>query len=306
VTSTPPPHPAAAAAAAINWHLAGSLVSLRAGVNAHWPKRDKASDGGIGDPRHAALGAGSDHNPWLNHTVRAYDFDVDGIDEAWLAEQLRLAGLHGDRRLAGRTGSTDDNGYVILNRHITTPDFSRWVPYDGDPHTGHLHVSVTRDPAGYDDASPWAFLHVPLHAPARGTVPPAAAPAPGHDGPHPGNTATEAPPALPDPHHDEPGFPDPGQDASGHGESYRAQWGNTGPNVAHLQDGMNKRFPRYSHLVVDGVYGSETSAVVQDFAHRIAESDPHCPAEDLEGLRTADGYTVGKRISRALVRNGVI
>jgi hypothetical protein len=304
--TTRPPHPAAAAAQ--SWHLAGSLVALKAAVDAHWPKRDKRSDGGKASPEHEARspGASSDHNPWLNNTVRAYDFDTDGIDAAWFAEQLRILGAHGDRRLAGGP-TTDDNGYVIYNHHITAPDFSRWVPYDGpNPHVVEVHVSVTRDPAGYEDARPWEFLAVaPLHPVApRSSSTPAHAAEDRH-GPHPGNTAAEAPYPDSDAHPAEPDFPPPGHDARGNGADFRAQWGNQGPRVKELQDGLNRTFPRYAHLVIDGVYGAETAAVLEDFAKRIAENDPQCPDDDRHGLATADGNTVGPRIARALQRVGV-
>jgi hypothetical protein len=275
-------------------------VALKKAVDRQWPKRDKASDGGIGNDAHRALGSASDHNPWLNSTVRAYDFDADGINAPWLAECLRLAGLRGDRRLAG--GPTlDDNGYVIWNRHITSPDFSRWVPYNGsNPHTAHVHVSVTRDPAGYEDAGRWDFLTAaPLHPPAESSRP-----APAGYGAHEGNPARLAPLPDNDPAVDEPGFPDPGRDAAGSGAGFRAQINNEGERVADLQHALNVFAPVYSALKVDGVYGKETAAVVEEFAKRAA-ADPGTPAADRDGLEDADGNTVGPRIARALVRYGV-
>jgi hypothetical protein len=132
-------------------HLAGALDVLRDALNVHWPNRDHTSDGTIGNAAHLAAGSGSDHNPWLNGTVRALDVDVDGIDAGWLAEQLRLLGAAGDHRLAG-------GGYVIFDRKITSSDFRRWMPYTGtDDHTLHLHVSASRDAAGYEDRGPWHF-----------------------------------------------------------------------------------------------------------------------------------------------------
>jgi hypothetical protein len=312
--TTAPPHPAALAAT--GWHLAGSLVSLRAGVNAHWPKRDKTSDGGIGDPAHAAKGAGSDHNPWLNNTVRAYDFDADGIDAPWLAEQLRIAGAAGDRRLAGRTGDTNDNGYVIWSHHITSPDFSRWVPYDGaDPHTSHVHVSVTRDPGGYEDSSSWEFLNtVPLHtggpaaAPAPAVAPVAPAPAGAQVpviGPHAGNTAKEAPAPVADLDGPEgAGYPGAGMDAIGTGPSFRAQFGNQGPNVARLQEELNRDLPLYSAIEVDGIYGAETAGVLQDFARRVA-ADPNCPAARRDALAGAHGDNVGPNLAAVFPLYGI-
>ena len=247
MTTTPPPHPAAAAAAAHPappWHLAGALESLKAGVDAHWPGRDKRSDGGIGDARHQAEGAASDHNPWLvtarGPAVRAFDFTatqpgVVGVDWDWLAECLRLAGAAGDDRLAGKSGSTDDNGYVIWNRHITAPDFSRWVPYDWeDDHTTHVHVSVTRDPAGCEDARPWAFLaqapaHPPTGLPHLAPVHPQPA---GHAvpavGPHEGNPAPEAPAPVGDWDGPEPGheYAPGGADTIGTRTRFRGQYRN--------------------------------------------------------------------------------
>lgn len=147
------------------WRLARSLVSLRDGVNARWPNRDKASDGTIGDAKHATKF--SDHNPWITvagtGVVRALDIDVDGIDAAWYAEQLRILGASGDSRLAG-------SGYVIFNRRITRSNFSGWTTYTGsNPHTKHVHVSLSRNPAGFDDPRPWAFL-------TGSTAPPTTAP----------------------------------------------------------------------------------------------------------------------------------
>lgn len=136
------------------WRLAAAVAALRSDVNARWPGRDKASDGTIGDAAHATRA--SDHNPWINvagvGVVRALDIDVDGIDAGWYAEQLRKMGQAGDHRLT-------DGGYVIFNRSITSADFSRWVTYTGtNPHTSHVHVSVSRLRAGFDDESRWLFL----------------------------------------------------------------------------------------------------------------------------------------------------
>ena len=54
---------------ATSWRLARSLDTLRAQVNKAHPKRDKASDGTIGDSRHAATV--SEHNPHPAAVVRA-------------------------------------------------------------------------------------------------------------------------------------------------------------------------------------------------------------------------------------------
>jgi len=136
------------------WRNCQASMTLVAAINARWPGRDKASDGTIGDAAHATRT--SDHNPWVvvdgMGVVRARDIDKDGIDAAWLAEELRKLGAAGDPRLAG-------GGYVIFNRRITTNDWSGWKVYTGsNPHTAHLHVSFSLNRAGYDSAAGWVFL----------------------------------------------------------------------------------------------------------------------------------------------------
>jgi hypothetical protein len=246
-------------------HLAGALDVLRAALNAHWPNRDHGSDGAIGDAAHLAVAGASDHNPWLNNTVRGLDVDVDGIDAGWLAEQLRLAGAAGDHRLTG-------GGYVIFNRQITSADFHRWMPYTGsDPHTSHVHVSVTRDPAGYEDRGAWAFLDT-VQQPE-----------------HPGRVWA------------------PGKDATGADAGFRAHFGDEGPEVAELQHDLNATFPAYSKLEEDGIYGQQTAAVLDQFSERAA-ADPQLPASaaDRQALRDSDGRDVGPRTARALDHYGVV
>jgi hypothetical protein len=303
--TTAPPHPALLAAQ--TWHLAGSLVSLKRAVDSHWPKRDKRSDGGIGDEAHQKRGSASDHNPWLNNTVRAYDYDADGIDAKWLAESLRLAGLRGDRRLAGASGDVSDNGYVIHAGLITSPDFSRWVAYSGpNPHTTIVHVSVTRLAAGYEDGSPWPFIEgvAPIPPGTAAAVPVPVPAAPAGYGPTPGNSAKHAPHPDGDPVIVEANYPPPGADAVGAGEDYRAQFGNRGPKIRALQAGLNDVFPAYSALIEDGDYGPNTAAVIEEFAKRAAE-DAGTPQGDRDGLAAADGNNVGPRLARALLRYGI-
>lgn len=138
---------------------------LVAEINARWPKRDRSSDGTIGDAAHATRS--SDHNPFVVKNgigiVRARDVDKDGIDAPWLVEHLRQLGARGDPRL--RPG-----GYIIFNRRITSPDFSRWNAYNGsNPHTMHFHVSFSTDtgPAGFDSTAGWGITNAaPAPTPA--------------------------------------------------------------------------------------------------------------------------------------------
>lgn len=261
-------------------HLCGAIATLKAQLNAANPNRDRTSDGFIGDSRHLAAGTSSDHNPWvktaLGWAVRAGDFDKDGINPDWFAEQLRLAGSRGDGRLIG-------GGYVIWNGHITLPDFSGWTPYLGDPHTGHVHVSVNRTPA-CELTEPWAFLAV-------------ATPASQPTDPGPIRPAAAAEPAGWTPQWT-------GPDARGAGGSFRADVGDNGHRVQFMQNELNRVFPAYSQLTQDGEYGPLTAGVVAEFAHR-AGQDPNCLAGDREGLGQSDGQNVGPRVARAFQRYGL-
>ncbi len=125
-----------------DWLVAGSLDHLLAQLNALAPRRNRLSDGGIGDPSHQTRD--SDHNAWwiLNgqRYVTARDFTHDpagGLDCELLAESLRRGR---DQRVK----------YVIRNRRIMAgaagPEPWTWRPYGGsNPHTTHLHLSVVAD-----------------------------------------------------------------------------------------------------------------------------------------------------------------
>lgn len=133
------------------WRLARSLGRLRTQVNDKFPGRSKVADGTIGDAAHRARGAASDHNPHLRvgnvGIVSALDLTHDprkGFDTYALAEHLRLGT---DRRIK----------YVISNRRIFSSTTSPWVwrPYNQTPHTGHVHISVSTNPALFDDHRDW-------------------------------------------------------------------------------------------------------------------------------------------------------
>ena len=132
------------------WRVAYSLDELRNEVNARWPNRNKASDGTIGDPAHAAIP--SDHNPNAAGVVCAFDITNDNINgpgSDWLARQF-LASPHPDAK------------YFIWNRQIASKTHGWTVrSFTGsDPHTSHMHVSVGVGPDGasqqpYDDRVAW-------------------------------------------------------------------------------------------------------------------------------------------------------
>lgn len=131
------------------WTVAGSLTQLRAQVDALAPARDRHADGTIGDQAHQAQ-SWSDHNPDAGGVVRALDIthDPEHLDAGVLAAALAAAR---DTRIK----------YVIWNRRVlrSYPKLGipawTWSPYTGDnPHTTHVHVSVTADAAALS-RTPW-------------------------------------------------------------------------------------------------------------------------------------------------------
>jgi hypothetical protein len=137
------------------WRVGNSLNKLLDQINQRAPRRDKGSDGGIGDTAHQDEACASQHNSccirfsgiWI---VRARDFTHDpagGFDSYACAEQLRLSR---DPRIR----------YLISNRRITGPSYGwAWHDYSGsDPHTNHLHVSVFDDQAKYDNTADWRIV----------------------------------------------------------------------------------------------------------------------------------------------------
>ena len=117
--------------------------TLRGQIDKRWPKRDRASDGWIGDASHAAVK--SDHNPdWdAGGVVRAIDVDSD-LDKANPDTAQKLA-----NQIIGYARAHKDGArlsYVIFDHKIASGTYSStywtWRPYTGsDPHTNHIHVS---------------------------------------------------------------------------------------------------------------------------------------------------------------------
>lgn len=139
------------------WRAARALDQLLDEVNAAAPHRSKLSDGTIGDPAHSARY--SDHNPNAAGVVRARDITHDpehGVDGAQLAERIRQLGIAGHPALQA-------GAYVIHNRRIASATLDGapwdWEPYSGrNPHTKHVHVSVSSSPRGYDSRRPWGVM----------------------------------------------------------------------------------------------------------------------------------------------------
>jgi len=214
-----------------SWRLARALEVHRNEANLANPKRDRASDGTIGNAAHAANWTSSDHNPFVIvaglGVVRADDLDADGLDLPGAFERARVAAR------AGRLPQVAAGGYLILNRRITAPDFSGWRVYAGsNPHVGHGHTSLSRLASGFDSRAGWGIF-------TAGTMP---APVPtGWTGP----------------------------DLTGSGASLRGVKGNNGRRVAAMQNGLRTKFPLYAkHLAGDGWWGDQTTGVLREFAQR--------------------------------------
>lgn len=146
---------------------AHSLDVLLAEVNAAHGRRSKVSDGGLGDPAHAARV--SDHNPNREGVWRARDFTDDEVDDNHdgrdddmldcdeLARRL-VAMYHAEHvHPAMRSGA-----YTIWKGRIYSYDRrgEGWRPYRGpNMHNHHLHQSVATAASGYDSTLPWGVFN---------------------------------------------------------------------------------------------------------------------------------------------------
>ena len=128
------------------WYLNPALTRFRNEVNSRWPRRDKTSDGTIGDLAHQATN--SDHNPDPDGSVDAWDMDVDGVD---VQKVIAVALKH------------ESVQYVIHNRRITSRNqaggLGTWHPYTGaSPHTEHVHFNTR--PSHERSTKPWFTTNV--------------------------------------------------------------------------------------------------------------------------------------------------
>jgi hypothetical protein len=121
-------------------------VKLRDMVDDRWPKRDRASDGWLGDSKHAART--SDHNPNAQGIVRAIDIDENmgsgknrqGKTAKKLADQIvqyAASTAPGAKRVK----------YVVYEHEIASGTYVKtWWQWRRDKdygHTQHIHVSFT-------------------------------------------------------------------------------------------------------------------------------------------------------------------
>ena len=137
----------------MTYYLIPALVKLRDEVNERYPKRDKTSDGWIGDTAHQARP--SSHNPDYKHggAVRAIDIDVDDRDpDRDLRMQVVNAAIRDPRVW-----------YVISNGTIWSRTHG-WKArkYTGsNPHNKHVHVSAVEDPKLWTNTDTWLYPEQP-------------------------------------------------------------------------------------------------------------------------------------------------
>ena len=123
------------------WRLSLAATRLRAEINALYPKRDKASDGAVGDTSHQARV--SDHNPDKNGWVRAIDIDEDLLGSA------KPDPMNADALVAQLVAIAKRDGrmtYIIFEGRIWSVT-SKWKPvkYSGsNPHNHHIHISFAK------------------------------------------------------------------------------------------------------------------------------------------------------------------
>ena len=149
------------------WRLAPALIAMEAEADRIAPRRDRASDGSIGDASHQARQ--SDHNP-DGGVVDALDLTHSpdrGFDAHARARQVALN---------VRNGIEPRIDYIISNRQIFSKkaDGWKWRPYSGiNGHTHHAHFSIKN--SGRNGTAPF-FSGVPAFP--TGPVPPPYTPPP--------------------------------------------------------------------------------------------------------------------------------
>jgi hypothetical protein len=140
--------------------LVAGGVTLRNQVNKRWPKRDKRSDGWIGDKAHA--GRQSDHNPDARGLVHALDIDAD-LDPKDPGAAQRLANQIVAYAASGIPGSNRIK-YVTFNNAVASGTYanSMWTWRKGNyGHEHHIHVSFSTKGENNAQTFPLPILNTP-------------------------------------------------------------------------------------------------------------------------------------------------
>lgn len=146
------------------WRLSKSIAQLEEQIISEYGRI--AWLGTKGDSNHSSA---SDHNgggitdPNGTIVVRAIDIRHlgGGPDCNKLAKSLMS-----DSRLKG-------GGYLIFDGRIWNPSrdsYGVWRTFSGNPHRGHMHVSVSKTKARYDDGSNWDIGGSSSNGYNKGTV----------------------------------------------------------------------------------------------------------------------------------------
>lgn len=145
--------------------LVPCLVSLRGEFNEVGPRRDKASDGWLGDRAHALNS--SDHNP--DESGRTPYEDADNVDEVHGLD-VDDTGPWGNGfsfdvgveliRLRHQRGEDDRLQNIIRNGRIASRSWGwTWRTYSGsNGHYEHGHFSARYTTAQERDVSPWGLV----------------------------------------------------------------------------------------------------------------------------------------------------
>jgi hypothetical protein len=120
--------------------LAPSLSRFRYEIDRRWPRRDRRSDGWLGDAAHSSRR--SDHNPNSRGIVNAIDVDKDGVNTTTI---INAAIKH------------PSTNYVIYNRIVWSAAYGfRARRYTGsNPHTSHIHVSIKQSRTAENSTRSW-------------------------------------------------------------------------------------------------------------------------------------------------------
>ena len=140
--------------------LVAGGVTLRNQVNKRWPRRDKRSDGWIGDKAHA--GRQSDHNPDARGLVHALDIDAD-LDPKDPGAAQRLANQIVAYAASGIPGANRIL-YVVFNDRISSGTYanSMWEwRGSGYGHMHHIHVSFSTKGENNAQTYPLPILNTP-------------------------------------------------------------------------------------------------------------------------------------------------
>jgi hypothetical protein len=140
--------------------LVAGGVTLRNQINKRWPKRDKRSDGWIGDKAHASRQ--SDHNPDARGLVHALDIDED-LDPKDPGAAQRLANQIVAYAASGIPGANRIK-YVVFNDQIASGTYAnsmwKWRG-SGYGHMHHIHVSFSTKGENNAQTYPLPILNTP-------------------------------------------------------------------------------------------------------------------------------------------------